>query len=73
MSQRFSDTEAKDYRLQFKVLPLIATVYAFYAAGNFLIKMYEDARSEIADNKFHLLPEVNIHLYACSTECLFCS
>ena len=50
-----------DYQMQFKLLPLISTVYAFYAAGNFLIEMYEDARSEIADNKFHLLPEVNKH------------
>ena len=61
MSRRLSDTEVMNYQLQFKLLPLISTVYAFYAAGNFLIEMYEDARSEIADNKFYLLPEVNKH------------
>ena len=63
--RRLSDTLGIDYQLQFKLLPLIATVYAFYAAGNFLINMYEDARSEIANNNFHLLPEVSMHHHAC--------
>ena len=55
--RRLSDTLGIDYQLQFKLLPLIATVYAFYAAGNFLINMYEDARSEIANkNNMSCIP-----------------
>lgn len=58
---RGHETQLMDYQMQqYKLLPLLATTYAFYSAGEVLTIMYEQVISRIADNEFDLLPEVHI-------------
>ena len=48
-----------DYQAQqYKLLPLLATVYAFVVTGEYLIALNESATSKIAESNYELFPEV---------------
>ena len=49
-----------DYQTQqLKLLPLIASTYAFIQAGLYMLKLYFQCRAEIAEGDFKSLPEVS--------------
>lgn len=63
---RGHETQLMDYQMQqYKLLPLLATTYAFYSAGEVLTIMYEQVISRIAENEFDLLPEVHTNVHLC--------
>ena len=47
---------------QHKLLPLLATVYAFYTTGEYILALNEQALSQFENNQFDLLPEVGVSL-----------
>ena len=48
-----------DYKTQQnKLLPLLATVFAFYTTGEYILALNEQATSQFDNNLFDLLPEV---------------
>ena len=48
-----------DYQTQqLKLLPLIASTYAFIQAGLYMLKLHFQCRVEIAEGDFKSLPEV---------------
>ena len=51
--------QVMDYQTQqYKLLPLLATVYAYAITGDYLLALNETATSRIAESNFELLPEV---------------
>ena len=48
-----------DYQTQqYKLLPLIATTYAFLFAGDFMARVYNETWSEISKGNFDSMSEV---------------
>ena len=53
------EKQVLDYQTQqFKLLPLIASTYAFNQAGLYMLKLHLQCKAEIAEGDFKSLPEV---------------
>lgn len=56
---RAPEVQVLDYQTQqMKLLPLIATAYALIQMGQFMLRHYAQARSEIAQGNLEVMPEV---------------
>ena len=51
---------------QNKLLPLLATVFAFYTTGEYILALNEQAMSQFDNNLFDLLPEVCLPSSKCA-------
>ena len=53
------ETQVLNYQTQqYKILPLIATAYAVVLTGQYMMKMFLQTQSKIAEGNFESLPEV---------------
>ena len=57
------EPQVLDYQTQqYKVLPALATAYAFQFVSKYIKQLFNDIEKEILQNKFGRLPEVRILL-----------